>query len=158
MDVQFGRVRFICGDSGGKYPFNHSVFLEGRDCRVLIDPSCGLQKLSGLKEKDGVDQVWLSHWHEDHMGFLYLFDQCPLRISEKDFPPLTDVEIFLDWYNIKDKQFRDLWKKIVLNDSIIVRKRMLCFFRMKKQLILDLLMFRSLPHPVTHRASFLFHS
>lgn len=116
MDVQFGRVRFIYGDSGGKYPFNHSVFLEGRDCRVLIDPSCGLQKLSGLKEKDGVDQVWLSHWHEDHMGFLYLFDQCPLRISEKDFPPLTDVEMFLDWYNIKDKQFRELWKKIVLND------------------------------------------
>ena len=31
MDVQFGRIRFIRGDNGGKYPFNHSVYLEGKD-------------------------------------------------------------------------------------------------------------------------------
>jgi len=116
MDVQLGKVRFIQGDNGGKYPFNHSVYLEGEDCRVIIDPSCGLQKLSDLKQKEQVDQVWLSHWHEDHMGFLHLFDGCPLRISEKDFPPLTDIEIFLDWYNIKDEQLRELWKTIVLNN------------------------------------------
>jgi glyoxylase-like metal-dependent hydrolase (beta-lactamase superfamily II) len=87
-DVQFGRIRFIRGDNGGKYPFNHSVYLEGKDVRVIIDPSCSLRKLSDLKEKDGVDQVWLSHWHEDHMGFLNLFDNCTLRISQRDFPPL----------------------------------------------------------------------
>jgi len=40
MDVQLGKVRFIRGDNGGKYPFNHSVYLEGGDCRVVIDPSC----------------------------------------------------------------------------------------------------------------------
>ena len=56
MDVQFGGIRFIGGDSGGKYPFNHSMYLEGRDCRVIIDPSCGLQKMADLK-KEGVDQV-----------------------------------------------------------------------------------------------------
>ncbi len=116
MDVQLGKVRFIRGDNGGKYPFNHSVYLEGGDCRVVIDPSCGLQKLSDLKEKDGVDQVWLSHWHEDHIGFLNLFEGCPLRISGRDFPPLTDMEIFLDWYNIKDEQLRELWETIVLNN------------------------------------------
>ena len=116
MDVQLGKVRFIRGDNGGKYPFNHSVYLEGGDCRVVIDPSCGLQKLSDLKEQDGVDQVWLSHWHEDHIGFLNLFEGCPLRISGRDFPPLTDMEIFLDWYNIKDEQLRELWETIVLNN------------------------------------------
>ncbi len=116
MDVQLEKVRFIQGDNGGKYPFNHSVYLEGRDCRVVIDPSCGLKKLSDLKEKDGVDQVWLSHWHEDHIGFLNLFEGCPLRISERDFPPLTDMEIFLDWYGIKEEQLRELWKNIVLNN------------------------------------------
>ncbi len=116
MNAQLGKVRFIRGDNDGKYPFNHSVYLAGRDCRVAIDPSCGLQKLSDLKQKERVDQVWLSHWHEDHMGFLYLFEHSPLRISEKDFPPLTDIEIFLDWYNIKDEHLRGLWKTIVLNN------------------------------------------
>ena len=116
MDAQFGRIRFIRGDNGGKYPFSHSVYLEGRDCRVVIDPSCSMQKLSDLKQKEGVDQVWLSHWHEDHMAFLNFFEGCPLRISERDFPPLTDMEIFLDWYGIKEAQLRELWKAIVLNN------------------------------------------
>jgi len=115
MAVQLGKIRFIRGDNGGKYPFNHSVYLEGKDCRVVIDPSCGLQKLTDLQQNDGVDQVWMSHWHEDHMGFLNLFDGCTLRISERDFPPLTDMEIFLDWYNIREKEFRELWKNIMLN-------------------------------------------
>lgn len=83
---------------------------------MVIDPSCGLKKLSDLKEEDGVDQVWLSHWHEDHLGFLYLFEPCPMRISEEAFPPLTDMEIFLDWYGIRDKQLRKLWETIVLNN------------------------------------------
>lgn len=115
MDVQFGKIRFIGGDSGGKYPFNHSVYLEGRDCRVVIDPSCGLQKMTDLK-KEGVDQVWLSHWHEDHMAFLFMFENSVLRLSERDFPPLTDLEIFLDWYGIQSEQLRTLWKAIMLND------------------------------------------
>lgn len=116
MDVQFGKIRFICGDNGGKYPFNHSVYLEGRDCRVVIDPACGLRKMSDLQQKNAVDQVWLSHWHEDHMAFLCLFENETLRLSERDFPPLTDMEIFLDWYGINDAQLRELWKNIMLNN------------------------------------------
>ena len=116
MDAQLGRIRFIRGDNGGKYPFNHSLYLAGGNTRIIIDPSCSLQKLTDLKQKDGVDQVWLSHWHEDHMGFLNLFDNCALRISERDFPPLTDMEIFLDWYDIQGKELRELWKNIMLNN------------------------------------------
>jgi glyoxylase-like metal-dependent hydrolase (beta-lactamase superfamily II) len=116
MNVQLGKVRFISGDNGGKYPFNHSLYLKGDNARVIIDPSCGLQKLTDLKQKDGIDQVWLSHWHEDHIGFLNLFDSCMLRISEQDFPPLTNINIFLDWYGIKEKQMREIWKNIMLNN------------------------------------------
>jgi hydroxyacylglutathione hydrolase len=116
MDVQLGRIRFIHGDNNGRYPFNHSLYLEGGDTRVIIDPASSLQKLSDLKQKDGVDQVWLSHWHEDHIRYLNLFTDCPLRISERDFPPLTDMEIFLDWYDIQGKELRELWKNIMMNN------------------------------------------
>ena len=117
MDAQFGRIRFICGDNGGKYPFNHSLYLEGDNTCVIIDPSCSLQKLTDLQKKSKVDQVWLSHWHEDHIRYVNLFTDCPLWISEKDFPPLTDINVFLDWYGLKEGVLRELWEKEMLEKN-----------------------------------------
>jgi glyoxylase-like metal-dependent hydrolase (beta-lactamase superfamily II) len=110
-DRQFGRLRFIGGENLGKYPYNHSLYVEGSEARVVIDPACSWEKLSRLRDKDGVDMVWLSHWHEDHFHYVYLFGDSPLWISERDFPPLTDMEIFLDWYGVKEESHRDYWKK-----------------------------------------------
>ena len=129
MNVQFGRIRFIRGDNNGRYPFNHSLYMEGENTRVIIDPSSSLQKLADLKQKDGVDQVWLSHWHEDHFRYLNLFADCPLRISEKDFPPLTDIDVFLDWYNIKETDIRAFWKQEMLENFNYLPKQDACFIQ-----------------------------
>jgi glyoxylase-like metal-dependent hydrolase (beta-lactamase superfamily II) len=112
-DHQFGRVRFIRGENGGKYPFNHSLYLQGDHARVVLDPACSLKKLTLLKN-EGVDAVWLSHWHEDHIRYLNIFETCPLWISERDFPPLTDLDVFLDWYGIKEMDSRNFWRKEML--------------------------------------------
>jgi glyoxylase-like metal-dependent hydrolase (beta-lactamase superfamily II) len=80
---------------------------------VIIDPACSLEKLTRLKD-EGVDCVWLSHWHEDHIRYIDLFENRLLRISGRDFPPLTDINIFLDWYDIKIPQERSNWRKIML--------------------------------------------
>lgn len=114
-DGQFGRVRFIRGENGGKYPFNHSLYLKGDKARVLIDPACSLEKLRRLKD-EGVDWVWLSHWHEDHIHYLNLFETCPLWMSGRDFPPLTDLDIFMDWYGLIGPEQRAYWEKIMLED------------------------------------------
>jgi hydroxyacylglutathione hydrolase len=108
---QFGRVHFICGENGGRYPFNHSLYVEGDTARVIIDPASSLEKLKSLQKKGGVDLVWLSHWHEDHIRYLYLFEDCPKWISARDFPPLTDIEIFLDWYDLKETLQREYWRE-----------------------------------------------
>lgn len=113
-DRQFGRIHFICGENGGRYPFNHSLYIEGDAARVIIDPASNLEKLKRLQKKDGVDMVWLSHWHEDHIRYLYLFEDCPKWISARDFPPLSNVEIFLDWYGLEETPQRDYWKKEML--------------------------------------------
>lgn len=112
-DRQFGRIRFVCGDNHGKYPFNHSLYLQGDRSRVIIDPACSLEKLTRLKD-EGVDCVWLSHWHEDHIRYIDLFENHSLQISRRDFPPLTDINIFLDWYDIKISRERSNWQKIIL--------------------------------------------
>ena len=113
-DRQFGRISFICGENGGRYPFDHSVYIEGDDARVIIDPASDLEKLKRLQNNGGVDLVWLSHWHEDHGHYMHLFADCPKWISARDFPPLTDIEIFLDWYGLKEAYQRDYWKKVML--------------------------------------------
>jgi glyoxylase-like metal-dependent hydrolase (beta-lactamase superfamily II) len=128
MDIQFGKIRFIRGENSGKYPFNHSLYLEGADCHAIIDPSCGLQKMTDLKQKEGVDQVWLSHWHEDHMAFLFLFENSGLRISERDFPPLTDLEVFLDWYDIREPHLREMWRGVMLSSFNYQPRKEALFF------------------------------
>jgi glyoxylase-like metal-dependent hydrolase (beta-lactamase superfamily II) len=112
-DRQWGRVRFISGENKGRYPFSHSVYIEGEKARIVIDPASSLDKLSLLRDTESVDTVWLSHWHEDHFKYLYLFDHCSLGLSERDFPPMTDINVLLDWCGIETESYRDYWKNTV---------------------------------------------
>lgn len=112
-DRQFGRVRFVGGENKGRYPFSHSVYIEGEKEHIIVDPACSFEKLKVLREREGIDAVWLSHWHEDHFTYLYLFNTCTLRIEKSDFPPLTDINILLDWYGIESGSHRDYWRKAI---------------------------------------------
>jgi glyoxylase-like metal-dependent hydrolase (beta-lactamase superfamily II) len=78
-EKHFGPVWFIPGENKGKYPFCHSVYIEG-EC-ILIDPASDRNRLEKLRATAGVKSVWLSHWHEDHFMHLDLFDDLPLWIS-----------------------------------------------------------------------------
>jgi len=73
----------------------------------LVDPASDRDRLKGLREGGGVRKVWLSHWHEDHFMHLDLFEDVPLLMSELDAPQLSDVEIFLDGYGIKQEDQRN---------------------------------------------------
>jgi glyoxylase-like metal-dependent hydrolase (beta-lactamase superfamily II) len=103
---RFGPVWFIPGERNGKYPYCHSLYIE--DKGILVDPSSDRARLTRLREDPGIKAVWLSHWHEDHLMHLDLFDDLPLWTSEEDAPPLSDLETFLDWYgmDVNDGPFR----------------------------------------------------
>jgi glyoxylase-like metal-dependent hydrolase (beta-lactamase superfamily II) len=81
----FGPVWFIPGENRGRYPFCHSIYIEG--ARVLIDPASDRERLVQLRENPGVETVWLSHWHEDHFMHLDLFDGLPSPyVSQRRMP------------------------------------------------------------------------
>jgi len=107
----FGPLRFIPGANKGKYPYCHSLFIEGAG--ILIDPSSDREKLKKLKAASEVKAVWLSHWHEDHLMHLDLFEDVPLWISRPDARQLSDVELFLDGYGIEREDYRRNWRKII---------------------------------------------
>jgi glyoxylase-like metal-dependent hydrolase (beta-lactamase superfamily II) len=111
QEQTFGPIRFIPGPNRGKYPHCHSVYVEGAG--ILIDPAGDRERLKRLRAEEGVRAVWLSHWHEDHIMHLDLFDDLPLAVHPADAPMLTDVEVFLDAYGIEDPDARTSWQSFL---------------------------------------------
>ncbi len=110
---KYGPVWFLPGQNQGRYPYCNAVYVEGEG--IVFDPAQDREKLIELKEGPGIKEVWLSHWHEDHITYLNLFEDLPLKISELDLPPLGDIDTLLDWYGLDVPSERDTWKKIILN-------------------------------------------
>jgi hydroxyacylglutathione hydrolase len=103
-ECSFGQIRFLPGDHRGRYPFCHSLYIEGAG--VLIDPASNRERLIRLRTDEKVKMVWLSHWHEDHFMHLDLFEDLPLWISVRDAPPLADLEVLMKWYGFDEEEKR----------------------------------------------------
>lgn len=119
-EQHFGPIWFIPGENRGKYPFCHSVYIEGAG--ILIDPASDRERLDRVRKNPGVKMVWLSHSHEDHFMHLDLFDDLPLWVSGKEAPPLSDVEIFLDLYGMNNEDYRKYWRQM-LNQQFHFKSR-----------------------------------
>ncbi|NPU84093.1 MAG: MBL fold metallo-hydrolase [Syntrophaceae bacterium] len=108
---RFGSVQFIPGKNGGKYPYCNSLFVE--EAGIIIDPSSNRKILQDLRDRDKVNAVWLSHFHEDHFGKIDVFDGMPIWISERDAPPMAGISVFLDWYGIDGIEEREYWQRFM---------------------------------------------
>lgn len=116
----FGPIWFVPGENNGKYPFCHSIYVEGAG--VLIDPASDRKRLSQIRERHPLKAIWLTHWHEDHLMHLDLFDDLPLLISEADAPPLSDLELFMDSYGMDNENERQHWR-VILKKNFNFRPR-----------------------------------
>jgi len=113
MVRRFGPVQFVPGPRRGKYPYCHSLYVEG-DRRVLIDPGSDRARIQELATDPGIDEVWLFHYHEDHLMHLDLFEDRELRISSLDAPPLGSTEAFLDAYGMQEAGIRQLFEILLV--------------------------------------------
>ncbi len=104
-EQSFGPITFIPGPNKGRYPHCHSIYIEGAG--VIIDPASNRDRLIELNNNKLIKMVWLTHWHEDHIMHLDVFNDLPLWVGEQDAPPLGDLETFLDWYKIDNIEFRE---------------------------------------------------
>ncbi len=112
MEIRFGSVVFVPGENSGQYPYCHSLYIDG-EVKVLIDPASDRDRLLHIRESSGVDVVLLSHWHEDHLMHMDLFEDKELWISQPDAEPLQNLENFLDAYGIIAEE-REYWTKTML--------------------------------------------
>ena len=110
----WGPVRFISGPNSGKYPYCHSLYIQG-ERKVIIDPASDREQLQALLDGPGVDLVWLSHVHEDHFMHLDLFEGKELWVGGPDAPALEDLDVFLDFYGVIGDEERGFWKELMVN-------------------------------------------
>jgi len=81
----------------------------------LIDPASDRERLSQLRQGPGVKEVWLSHWHEDHLMHLDLFDDLPLVVPDIETAPLASSETFMDWYGMDNPEYRETWRQLLID-------------------------------------------
>lgn len=113
-EIKVGPIRMLPGPKKGKYPHCHSLYIEGAG--VLIDPASDRERLKRLRKEEDVRMIWLTHWHEDHFMHWDLFSDLPLWVGRQDAPPLMDMEVLLDWYNMnlpENIHLREFWEPIL---------------------------------------------
>jgi hydroxyacylglutathione hydrolase len=118
---RFGPVLFIPGTNHGRYPYCNSIYIKGPG--ILIDPASDRERLIRLKEEEGVQQIWLTHFHEDHIMYLNLFDDIPFYMSEEDADKLANLDNFMeyDWYEIQKEE--QGWWTTVMNEHFNFKPR-----------------------------------
>ena len=111
--IEIGPITFIKGENRSRYPYCNSIYIE--QAGLVIDPSSNRSILEDIREN--VSTVWLSHWHEDHIMYLDLFDNCPLLMHKADEPPLNNLDTLIKWYNLDtadDKPMIERWKQLLV--------------------------------------------
>jgi len=107
------RVKLIEGENLGRYPFSHSLLIED-EITALIDPASNFACLQGLAQSGKVNVIILSHYHEDHFWYSYLFPRAEIWMPETDAPALDTLDCLLDAYGLTGP-WREDWRKLMLD-------------------------------------------
>lgn len=89
----------LFGADQGKYPDGNSVLVRGSESSVLIDPSLSVHAASPALQ---VDQVLLTHAHEDHVAGLSAVRAEAISVHHRDLAALHSVDGLMELYGIPD--------------------------------------------------------
>jgi len=116
---EFKNIYFIKGARNGKYPYSHSLLIED----YLIDTGISSRSLRKLKRQFPINNVLLSHWHEDHTSGNRLLSNANFFIHSKDKFLIENVDKFYKYYGISnspaEEEFEWLWESFKLDNTKI---------------------------------------
>lgn len=109
---RFGDITLIEGNNTGKYPFCHTLLIEGPE-RTLVDPACGRRKMEVLREAGGVGIIINTHFHEDHVTYNHLFPEARVWAHAADRQGLASIEGYLGMSIDMTPDLRALWSGVL---------------------------------------------
>jgi ribonuclease BN (tRNA processing enzyme) len=98
LSDDFNDILFVRGERNGNYPFSHSLLIED----YLIDTGISSNRLNRLRKEYPINNVLLSHWHEDHISGNHLLPNSKFLCHAKDRVPVEDIEKILPYYNVEN--------------------------------------------------------
>lgn len=90
----YGAVTVLTAANAGAFPYGNSVLVHGSEGTLLIDPALTLGE-----PLPGVDTIFISHAHEDHLTGLRWFD-APVHAHEDDIAAVRSREVLIDNYGL----------------------------------------------------------
>lgn len=108
--LELGPVTVLTGLEKGKYPHGNSVLVKGTNQNVLIDPSLTVAH-RGVPIP--VDQVLLSHVHEDHIPGMRQLQGIPVSCHEDDAVGLTSIDGLMSMYGLPQSVEQEFRQEVV---------------------------------------------
>ena len=97
LSEEFKDIYFVRGDRNGGYPYSNSLLIGN----YLIDTGISWKHLKKLKKQFSIDNVILSHWHEDHISGNSLLKGSKFLCHVKDKAPIEDIDKMFPYYNVE---------------------------------------------------------
>lgn len=127
QEKSFGPVVFLPGVNAANYPNSNSVYVAGAG--ILVDAGADGRRYRELRAGPGIDELWLSHWHEDHLTHIDALDGIPIRQMAMEAEPLASLDAFLDWYGIAQPEYRAYWRANLVDNFHFRPRRAAKHFR-----------------------------
>jgi len=113
--LDFGPVRFLPGHKGGRYPYCHSLIITGEETWV-VDPASDKARLGELARSGRVTRVFLSHFHEDHLKYAFLFPDAAFYVPAPEVPAFLSFEGIFALTGITDPVFQEYLRETLVRD------------------------------------------
>ncbi len=114
--VNFGPITFIPGRKGGRYPYCHSLVVEQGAETWVVDPAADKDFFQELARTRRVTGVFLSHFHEDHQKYNYLFPEARFYGPVLEAEAFTSLAAIFRFMGLTGLQFQDYWRRTLTRD------------------------------------------
>lgn len=87
---KIGAVEIITGENGSRVPYCTSLLIHGKKEDALIDCGSGQSAFDYIKEQANVHNIYLTHYHLDHIWGANQFPEATKWINPYDWKKLSD--------------------------------------------------------------------
>lgn len=118
ISEEFKNILFIRGARNARYPNSHSILIGD----YLIDTGISKKLLKKVKRQFILNNVLLSHWHEDHISGNSILKDARFYCHERDQAVIEDIDKMYSYYGIENSAAEEELK--TLNEYIGVKSIM----------------------------------